>query len=57
MTELEAKKFVADLKIRFQVNNVWCTVTEVHEPGLKFMKVEASIKVDQQPTLNSSGGI
>lgn len=57
MKEEDAKKFVADLKKLFQKNDVWCTVTSVNEPELRFMKIEASIKIDQQQTLNSPGGI
>ncbi|MDZ4340933.1 MAG: hypothetical protein U1E51_00665 [Candidatus Binatia bacterium] len=45
MTADEAKALARDLKKSLQEQNVWCTVTEVNEPELKFIKIEASIKV------------
>ncbi len=46
MTAPEAIAFVRDVKKTLQEKDVWCTITEVNEPDLKFIKIEASIKVN-----------
>ena len=41
----EATQFVKSLTKLLQSKNIWCTVTEKNEPDLKFIKIEASVKV------------
>ena len=45
MTAAEATVFTSDLVKQLQSRKVWCTVTNVNEPELRFIKIEASIKV------------
>lgn len=40
-----AKKLAQGLVESLTRQDIWCTMTEVHEPDLKFIKIEASIKV------------
>jgi hypothetical protein len=45
MTEPEATAFASALVSHLKSKSIWSTVTEVREPNLKFIKIEASIKV------------
>ena len=45
MDRTEAIAFVNHLKKLFSEKGVWCTISDVNEPELKFIKIEASIKV------------
>lgn len=47
MSEQEAKAVFGDIKKLLLTEGIWFTVSEVFEEGLKFIKIEASVKVKQ----------
>jgi len=47
MIEQEARAITSDIKKLLLTNGIWFTVSEVFEEGLKFVKIEASVKVRQ----------
>lgn len=47
MTEQKARSITGDIKKLLISEGIWFTVSEIFEEGLKFIKIEASIKVRQ----------
>jgi hypothetical protein len=47
MSEQEARAIMGDIKKLLLSKGIWFTVSEVFEEGLKFVKIEASMKVKQ----------
>lgn len=45
MSEAKAKEYISEIKKTFLSKNIWYSITEINEPKLKFIKIEASIKV------------
>ena len=45
MSEQEARAITSDIKKLLLSNGIWFTVSEVFEEGLRFVKLEASLKV------------
>jgi len=45
MSQTDALACVSDLKKILVSKGIWFTETIIHEPELKFIKIEASIKV------------
>ena len=48
MKDSAAIALAKQIKKELTSKGVWCKVTEIHEPDLKFVKIEASIKVDKE---------
>lgn len=49
MSPESARKLAEDVKKCLTSVNQWCTVVEINEPNLRFIKIEASIKVKHNP--------
>jgi hypothetical protein len=47
MDSCEALCIANDLKKDLLCKGIWCTITEIYEENLKFIKIEASIRVKQ----------
>lgn len=47
LNKADAIAFAAHLKKLFAEKGQWCKIAEINEPELKFIKIEASIKVKQ----------
>jgi hypothetical protein len=45
MGDVEAMSLARDLVKQLQAKNIWCTITEINEPDLRFVKIEATIKI------------
>lgn len=45
MQERDALACAMELKKVLLSKGIWCTVSEIYEESLKFIKIEASIKV------------
>jgi len=44
---VEAVILMHDIKTKLIKNGIWFTISEVYEQGLKFIKIEASVKVKE----------
>ena len=47
MSEQKARSITGDIKKLLISEGIWFTVSEVFEEGLKFIKIETSLKVRQ----------
>lgn len=45
MSDQEARAITGDIKKLLITKGIWFTVSEVFEEGLKFIKIEASMKI------------
>jgi hypothetical protein len=50
MSDVEAMLLARDLVKQLQAKNIWCTITEINEPDLRFVKIEATIKIKREGT-------
>ena len=47
MNQAEALKYISEIEKLLISKRIWYKITEINEPELKFVNIEASIKVKQ----------